>query len=64
MTRADLEAELHRVRESRMLLILMAEELGMAVPRSCCPHRGKSACECCSADWLVAHVRLAFAAVN
>ena len=64
VTRADLEEELHRLRESRMLLVLMAEKVGLAVPRSCCPHRGEKACASCSSDWLVAHVRLASAAVH
>jgi hypothetical protein len=61
--RADLEEELHRLRESKMLLLLMAEKVGLAVPRSCCPHQGGRACVSCSSDWLVAHVRLARAAV-
>ena len=64
VTRADLEEELHRLRESKMLLLLMAEEMGLTVPRSCCPHRGKTACVSCSSDWLVAHVRLASTAVH
>ena len=64
VTRADLEQELHRLRESKMLLVLMADKIGLAVPRSCCPHRGKRACVYCSSDWLVAHLRLANQAVN
>jgi hypothetical protein len=64
VTRADLEEELHRIRESRLLLILTAEKVGLSVPRSCCPHRGETACESCSADWLVAHLRLASTAVQ
>jgi len=51
----DIEAELHRLRESQMRLLLMAEELGITVPRSCCLHPGKRACASCSADWLAAN---------
>jgi hypothetical protein len=59
VTPADLEEERHRLRESKMLLLLMAEKAGLAVPRACCPHQGKIACLSCSSDWLVAQVRLA-----
>jgi hypothetical protein len=64
VTRADLAEERHRLRESKILLVLMAEKKGLAVPRSCCPHRGKLACLSCSANWLVAHVRLASGAAR
>jgi hypothetical protein len=56
VTLADIERELHRLRESKMLLVLTAEGLGVAIPRSCCPHPGQSPCASCSSDWLVAHV--------
>src|ERR1022692_3980446 len=59
VTPADLEEERHRLRESKMLLLLMAEKAGLAVPRACCPHQGKIACLSCSSDWLVPQVRLA-----
>src|ERR1022692_2766542 len=59
VTPADLEEERHRLRESKMLLLLMAEKAGLAVPPACCPHQGKIACLSCSSDWLVAPVRLA-----
>jgi hypothetical protein len=62
-TPADIERELHRLRESKMLLVLMAESVGLAVPRSCCPHQGGTACVSCSSDWLVAHLRLTGGAV-
>jgi hypothetical protein len=55
-TPTEIENELHRLRESKMLLVLMAEKVGMSVPRSCCPHPGETACVSCSASWLVAHV--------
>jgi hypothetical protein len=61
---ADIEEELHRLRESKMLLVLMAQDMGMAVPRSCCRHAGEIACVSCSADWLVAQVRLADRSAN
>jgi hypothetical protein len=64
VSRADLKEELHRLRESKMLLVLMAEKAGLAIPRSCCPHRGERACASCSSDWLVARVRLSSAAVH
>jgi hypothetical protein len=56
-TPADIRHELHRLHESQMRLLLMAEELGLAVPRSCCRHRGASACANCSAEWLATTVR-------
>jgi len=58
-TPADIVKELHRLRESKMHLVLMAEKAGLAVPRSCCSHPGATACVSCSSDWLVAHLRLA-----
>jgi hypothetical protein len=64
VTSADLEEELHRLRESKLLLILMAEKVGLAVPRSCCPHAGDRACASCSSDWLVAHLRVAGTSVH
>lgn len=51
-TIADVHKELHRLRESQMLLVLMAEELGLEIPRSCCPHPGQCACAPCAATWL------------
>lgn len=56
-TPSEIEQELHRLHESQMRLVLLAEELGLAVPRSCCPHPGQTACPPCSADWLAANVR-------
>jgi len=64
VTSADLEEERQRLREAKMLLVLMAEKLGLTVPRACCPHRGSNACLSCSSAWLVAHVRLASAAAS
>jgi hypothetical protein len=63
-TPADIERELYLLHESRILLVLTAERIGLAVPRSCCHHRGEEACVSCSSDWLVAHVRLTRRAVN
>ena len=54
----DLEAERHRLRESKEHLVSLAEKVGLDVPRSCCPHRGEFACLSCASDWLVARVRL------
>jgi hypothetical protein len=59
VTPIDIAEERHRVRESKVQLVLLAEKVGMAVPRTCCPHRGEFACLSCSADWLVARLRLA-----
>lgn len=53
-TRAAIREELHRLRESKMLLVLKAQVMGLAVPRSCCRHPGLFACPSCSADWLTA----------
>jgi hypothetical protein len=53
---SDVEQERHRLRESQMRLVLLAEELGLAVPRSCCPHSGEAACLPCVAEWLAANV--------
>jgi hypothetical protein len=64
VTPIDLAQERHRLRESKVHLVLMAQELGLEVPRSCCPHRGADPCLSCSADWLVAHLRLAKGAVH
>lgn len=63
-TLADIEKELHRLRESKMLLVLMAQDVGMAIPRSCCAHSGNLPCVSCSADWLVARVRPASRSVG
>jgi len=51
-TRAAIRAELHRLRESKMLLVLKAQVMGLSAPRSCCRHPGATACPSCSADWL------------
>jgi hypothetical protein len=50
--------------ESKILLVALADKLGMAVPRSCCVHQGENPCLSCASDWLVAHVRFAKGAVN
>lgn len=63
-TLKDLEVELHRLIESKILLVALADKLGMAVPRSCCIHQGENPCLSCASDWLVAHVRFAKGAVN
>jgi len=54
---AEIEGELHRLRESQMRLLLLAEELEITIPRSCCAHAGETACASCSADWLAASVQ-------
>jgi hypothetical protein len=59
----DLEQERHHVHESRVYLVSLAQELGLAVPRDCCPHRGAAACLLCASDWLVAYARLASGAI-
>jgi hypothetical protein len=64
VTPMDLAQELHRLRESKVQLVSLAEKVGLAVPRSCCPHRGEFACLSCAADWLVAHLRLANGTVH
>jgi len=64
VTLMDLEEELRRLLESKILLVAMASELGMAIPRYCCPHRGESPCLSCASDWLVAHVRFAKGMAN
>jgi hypothetical protein len=64
VTPIDLAQERHRLRESKIQLVLMAQELGLAVPRSCCSHRGVKACLSCSADWLVARLQVARAAMH
>jgi len=64
VTPRDIEKELHRLQESKILLVSKAEKLGFAVPRSCCPHHGEVACVSCSSAWLVAHVRFANGAAN
>ncbi len=56
VTQADIALELHRLRKSQMRLVLIAEELNVAVPRSCCRHKGPSACAACTADWLAGNV--------
>jgi len=53
-TPAAIRAELHRLRESKMLLVLKAQVMGLSAPRSCCRHVGAFPCPSCSADWLVA----------
>ena len=63
-TLKDLEVELHRLIESKILLVALADKLGMAVPPSCCIHQGENPCLSCASDWLVAHVRFAKGAVN
>lgn len=57
VTLADIQEELHRLHESQMILLLMAEKIGIAVPRSCCLHPGDDACASCSANWIAAEVR-------
>ena len=52
--KTEIEEARHRVRESRMVLLLKAEVLGVSAPRSCCPHAGPAACPLCASDWLVA----------
>ena len=64
VTLMDLEEELRRLIESKILLVAMANKLGMTVPRSCCIHQGENSCLSCASDWLVAHVRFAKGAVN
>lgn len=64
VTLMDLENELRRLLESKIVLVALAGELGMAVPRCCCPHRGDRPCVSCASDWLVAHVRFAKGAAN
>ena len=44
----EIRLELHRLRESQMILLLKAEACGLEVPRSCCPHAGDSACLACT----------------
>jgi len=64
VTLRDLMEEVHRLHESKVLLVSMADKVGLAVPRSCCPHQGETPCLSCASDWLVAHVRFANGAVN
>ena len=64
VTLADLERELHRLIESKIILVSMAGKLGLAVPRSCCAHQGETPCLSCASDWLVSRVRFANGAVN
>ena len=64
VTLMDLEEELRRLIESKILLVAMADKLGMTVPRSCCIHQGENSCLSCASDWLVAHVRFAKGVVN
>ncbi|HXM41807.1 MAG TPA: hypothetical protein VN924_11165 [Bryobacteraceae bacterium] len=64
VTPMDLAQERHRLRESKVHLVLLAEEMGLAVPRSCCLHRGEAACLSCASEWLVSHLRLAKGAAN
>ncbi len=46
--------EMHRLRESQMVLLLKAEALGLSIPKSCCAHPGEKACVPCSLEWLIA----------
>lgn len=55
----EVARELHRLRESEMLLLLKAEALGLTAPKSCCTHAGPTACRACTLDWLVAYAGLA-----
>jgi hypothetical protein len=64
VTPKDLAQERHRLRESKVQLVSLAERVGLAVPRSCCPHRGEFACLSCAAGWLVAHLRLVSGALR
>jgi hypothetical protein len=52
----EIERERHRLHESKMLLLLKAEAIGLTAPRSCCPHPGAVACPDCASDWLVTHL--------
>jgi hypothetical protein len=58
-TPTDILEELHRLHEAMMVLVLRAERAGLAIPRSCCAHRGGAACLNCSANWVAARVRTA-----
>jgi len=53
---AEIEHELNRLKGARIILVLMAEKFGLAVPRSCCSHSGDTACLRCSSNWLVGHI--------
>ena len=64
VTPMDLAQERHRLRESKVHLVSLAEELGMVVPRSCCAHRGASACLSCASEWLISRLRLTNGAVH
>ena len=64
VTPMDLAQELHRLRESKVHLVSLAEEVGLAVPRSCCMHSGEAACLSCASEWLVSHLRLANGTVH
>ena len=59
VTLADLEKEFRRLQESKMRLVSLAADIGLAVPRSCCLHPGEAVCLSCAADWLVAYTRSA-----
>lgn len=64
VTLMDLEEEIRRLLESKILLVAMAGKLGLAVPRSCCTHPGEAPCLSCASDWLVACVRSANGAAH
>ena len=64
VTVGDLEVELRRLLESKIVLVALAEKLGLAAPRSCCTHEGQDPCLSCASDWLVARVRFANGAVT
>ena len=57
VTVADLEEELRRLLESKIVLVALAGRLGLAAPGSCCTHEGQTPCLSCASDWLVARVR-------
>lgn len=58
VTRNDVRQELDRLRESKLLLVSLADRLGVAVPRHCCRHRGESACLDCASAWLLHRIRI------
>jgi hypothetical protein len=58
VTRSDVRRELGRLRESKVLLVSLAERLGVAAPRHCCRHRGENACLDCASAWLLHRIRI------
>jgi len=52
VTSADVQRERHRLAESRMRLVLMAEHFRLPIPRSCCTHAGDRPCVACTSAWL------------